>query len=203
MRPCVWAGVMLLVSGAMAYAGPASEQRLAELMERIQKLEDRVLALEQRAPTNPPVAGPSLRDRFRARMAQDRATYSEAQLREIEQLYQVANQQWNSPEAQSSLRTLVETYGQANRTGCALLYLGQMSDGADKERYLKQAASDFADCWYGDGVQVGAYARFYLANYNQENGKTAEAARLYAEIRQRYPDAVNHKGRRLSELMPP
>ena len=167
MRPCVWAGVMLLVSGAMADAGPASEQRLAELTERIQKLEDRVLALEQRAPTNQPVAGPSLRDRFRARMAQDRATYSEAQLGEIEQLYQVANRQWNSPEAQSSLRKLVETYGQANRTGCALLYLGQMSDGADKERYLNQAANDFADCWYGDGVQVGAYARFYLANYYQ------------------------------------
>ncbi len=202
MRARTWSSLIVLVSGVVAYAGPTPEQRIADLTERMQALEARVQALEQRAPAAP-TAGPSLRDRFRARMAKDRATYTEAQLGEIEELYQVANRQWNSPEAQSSLKKLVETYGQANRTGCAILYLGQMSDGADKERYLKQAATDFADCWYGDGVQVGAYARFYLANYYQDRGDKAEAARLYAEIRQLYPDAVNHKGRLLSEIMPP
>jgi tetratricopeptide (TPR) repeat protein len=189
--------VFLVAAGAEAGTDPSN----AALAERLQALEARVQALEQRVP-GAPVAGPSLRDRFQARMAKDRATYTEAQLGEIEELYQVANRQWNSPEAQSSLKKLVESYGQANRTGCAILYLGQMSDGADKERYLKQAAADFADCWYGDGVQVGAYARFYLANYYQDRGDKAEAARLYAEIRQLYPDAVNHKGRLLSEIMP-
>lgn len=198
-----WIGVIALLIGVTAWAGPTSDQKLAELADRIQLLEGRVQALEQRTLPAQPATGPSLRDRFRARMAQDRSNYSEEQLREIERLYQTANQQWNSPEAQSSLRKLVETYSQANRTGCAVLYLGQMSDGADKERYLKQAAGDFADCWYGDGVQVGAYARFTLANYYQQQGKNDEAARLFSEIREHYPDAVNHKGRPLAEIMPP
>jgi hypothetical protein len=34
-----------------------------------------------------------------------------------------------------SLKTLVDNYPKANRTGCALLYLGQMTSGNEKEGY--------------------------------------------------------------------
>ncbi|MFZ2656521.1 MAG: tetratricopeptide repeat protein, partial [Victivallales bacterium] len=83
-----------------------------------------------------------------------------------------------------------------------LQYLGQMTSGEEKEKYLKQAIKDFSDCYYGSGVQVGAYARLYLADYYQKNGKKDEASALYEEIRKDYPDAVNHKGRLLKDIIP-
>ena len=144
----------------------------------------------------------NLRKRFEARLEQDRKTYTQQELKEIESLYQIANSQWNSPEAQESLKKLVDKYAKANRTSCALLYLGQMASGEEKEKYPKKAIDEFSDCWYGDGVQVGAYARFYLANYYQDSGKKTEAAALFNEIRKNYPDAVDHKGRLLADLIP-
>lgn len=67
------------------------------------------------------------KERARKRFEEDRNIYSVEELRDIEKLYQVANKQWNSPEAKESLKILIEKYPKANRTGCALQYLGQMS----------------------------------------------------------------------------
>jgi beta-lactamase regulating signal transducer with metallopeptidase domain/tetratricopeptide (TPR) repeat protein len=143
-----------------------------------------------------------LRADFQKRMARDRATYTERELGEIEQLYQTANKRWKSQEAQDSLEKLVARYAKANRTGCAVLYLGQMSESAQKERYLKRAIEDFGDCMYGDGVQVGAFARYLLAMHYEETGKKNEAKRLVAELIEDYPDAVGHNGNLLIEQLP-
>ena len=140
--------------------------------------------------------------RVRARYEEDRKTYSGEQLREIEQLYQAANKDLRSPEAMKHLNTLIEKYPKANRTGCAVQYMGQMSTGAEKEKYLRMAIRDFGDCYYGSGVQVGAYARLYLAYYYKELGKEKEAKELFDEIRKDFPDAVNHKGKPLVGMLP-
>ncbi|EIQ01765.1 hypothetical protein OpiT1DRAFT_00340 [Opitutaceae bacterium TAV1] len=142
------------------------------------------------------------KERARKRFEEDRNIYSVEELRDIEKLYQVANKQWNSPEAKESLKILIEKYPKANRTGCALQYLGQMSSGEEKEQYLKRAIKDFGDCYYGSGVQVGAYARLYLADYYRKQGKANEAKALYEEIQKYYPDAVNHKGKPLGNIIP-
>lgn len=139
---------------------------------------------------------------IRARYGKDKAIYSEEQLREIEQLYQSANKDLKNPEVKKALAALIEKYPKANRTGCAVQYMGQMSAGEEKEKYLRMAIENFGDCYYGDGVQVGAYARYYLAYYYNEIGKQREANELFEEIRKHYPDAVNHKGRLLVELLP-
>lgn len=139
---------------------------------------------------------------IRKRTAEDRKTYTPDQLREIEQLYQVANKQWRSQEAKESLKTLIAKYPKANRTGCALLYMGQMSSSEEKENYLKQAIKDFGDCFYGDGVQVGAYARYHLGYYYQSTGKSKEAQQLFNEIRKDYPTAITHKGKLLVDSLP-
>jgi hypothetical protein len=107
---------------------------------------------------------------IRRRTAEDRKAYSAEQLREIESLYQVANKLWNTPEAQTGLKALIEKYPRANRTGCAVQYMGQMSSGEEREKYLNLAIKDFGDCYYGSGVQVRAYARFYLGYHYKENG---------------------------------
>ena len=154
---------------------------------------------------NPPATATTAidcKEGIRRRTAEDRKTYTLDQLREIEQLYQVANRQWRTPEAKESLKTLITKYPKANRTGCALLYMGQMSSGVEKENYLKQAIKDFGDCFYGDGVQVGAYARYHLGYYYQSTGKPKEAKQLFDEIRKDYPTAVTHKGKSLIECLP-
>jgi hypothetical protein len=130
-------------------------------------------------------------------MRNDRKIYSQEQLQEIESLYQVANKKWQSEEGKNSLKELISKYEKANRTGCALLYLGQMTTGAQKEEYLKKAIADFSDCRYGDGVEVGSYARFILAAHLRQNGQAEKADELIKEIKQQYPDAIDHRGKPL------
>jgi len=139
---------------------------------------------------------------IRKRTEEDRTNYSAEQLREIENLYQVANKLWKTPEAKTSLKVLIEKYPKSNRTGCAVQYMGQMSTGEEKEKYLKLAIKDFGDCYYGSGVQVGAYARLYLGYYYREKGMEKEAKALFEEIRKDYPDAVNHRGKPLVDDLP-
>jgi TolA-binding protein len=129
---------------------------------------------------------------FNKRMAQDRKKYSTQQLREAEQLYQVANKDWRTPQARESLKTMIEKYPDVNRTGCAVLYLGQMSEGADGEEFLTRAIEKHADCMYGDGVIVGAYARFLLAQHYAAADAKDKARRLFSEILRQYPDAIDH-----------
>ncbi|XHR27776.1 MAG: M56 family metallopeptidase [Chthoniobacteraceae bacterium] len=147
----------------------------------------------ENTPAKPPVK--PIQERVRERFKQDRQTYTPEQLKEIEELYQTANKQWQSPEAKAALKVLIEKYPKANRTGCAILYLGQMTSGPDREAYLKEAIQNHSDCFYGDGVQVGAYARLHLADIYLKSGKTAEGKVLLEQIRKDYPDAVAHDGR--------
>jgi hypothetical protein len=58
---------------------------------------------------------------------------------------------------------MIKKYPDINRTGCAMLYVAQKSHGDERARYLQDCIEKFGECMYGDGVQVGAYARFLLA----------------------------------------
>ena len=200
--------VAFVIQGAIIFADESQDAQIKDLTNRIQKLDERVKRLEELAfskNASPQTSKQSveLRERFKKRFEQDQTAYSKEDFREIENLYQIANKQLNTPEAQESLKKLIEKYGKANRTGCALLYLGQMSkSGEEKEKYLKQAIDGYGDCYYGDGVQVGAYARFYLGIYYSQIGKKDEASALFDEIRKNYADAVDHKGRLLIDIIP-
>ena len=199
-RLSVAAGIIVFaMQGAVLFADESQDAPTQAQTDKIHQLDKGVNRAEDIAAKN---RAASLRRRFDARVEQDRTTYTQQELKEIESLYQIANKQWNSPEAKESLKKLTDQYSKANRTGCALLYLGQMTSGKEKEQYLKRAIDEFNDCWYGDGVQVGAYARFYLANYYQQIGKKVEASAIFDEIRKDYPDAINHSGRRLVDTLP-
>ena len=175
------------------------------LKQRVQVLEERIVELE--AALAPFVAKAEAekrvnlqRTKARERMRLDSKVYSRDQQREIESLYQVANKKWRSQEGIDSLKQLVDKFDKANRTGCALLYLGQMNKGRKaKEEYLQKAIDDFSDCFYGDGVQVGAYARLHLAYYYKESGQKEKFEKLINEISSSYPDAIDHKGRLLAD----
>jgi hypothetical protein len=171
--------------------------QIASLEKRIAALEQRVAELEKNQLAAAPAPSPeearaARRAMFNKRMAQDRKIYSDAQLREAEQLYQVANKDWSTPQARESLQTMIDKYADVNRTGCAVLYLGQMSEGKDREKYLMQAIEKHGDCMYGDGVIVGAYARLYLAQHYAAIGEKEKAKKLFSEILKQFPDAIDH-----------
>jgi TolA-binding protein len=173
------------------------------LMQRIVALENRVAELEQKlAPVLEEERVKQIVEQQQAlareRMMLDAEFLSRNDLRTIEKLYQTANSDWKSEDAKKSLELLVSNYPKANRTGCAILYLGQMTKGAEQLKYLNSAIENYGDCYYGNGVNVGAYARLYLAmRYNKED-KTEAAEKLFEEIRTTYPNAVDHKGQLLT-----
>ena len=70
-----------------------------------------------------------------------------------------------------------------------------------REAYLKTAIKDHGDTWYGNGVQVGAFARAQLATYYAASGKVDEAKKLAREVVERFPGAVDHRGRALADLL--
>lgn len=135
-----------------------------------------------------------LNQKFAQRYAQDQQKYTPDQLRDAETLYQTANQKWGTPEATTNLQAMVNKYPDLDRTGCAMLYLAQMSKGDDRAQYLQDCIDKYNDCFYGDGVQVGVYARFLLAQDCRSNGQRAKADALFNEIKSKYPEAIDHSG---------
>jgi hypothetical protein len=74
-----------------------------------------------------------------------------------------------------------------------------MSEGTEREEYLKSAIANYGNSWYGDGVQVGALARAQLAITYTNAGRRDEAQKLAEELRLQFSGAVDHSGARLAE----
>ena len=135
-----------------------------------------------------------------ARMARDVDEYGRDGMREIERLYRASSRK--AENADEALKSLIEKFPRANRTGCAVMYAAQYSHGDERIKWLNRAMEHHGDCIYGDGAQVGAYARWFLARELLRKGDKSAAEKLYAEIRTDYPDAVTHKGQRFADLLP-
>ena len=189
-----------IISGILGLALVASALVIALLALKVARLEKQLAPVKARqAADNRQKA---LGEKFEQRMAQDRAKYTPNQLQAAEQLYQVANQKWGTPEEVENLQTMIKKYPDFDRTGCAMLYLAQMSKGDERAKYLQSCIDDYNDCFYGDGAQVGPYARFMLAQDLKQSGEAAKAKALFNEIKAKYPDAIDHSGKLLVDLIP-
>ena len=102
---------------------------------------------------------------------------------------------------QRAYATLIQRFAKSNRAGCAALYLARVATGDDQKAKLQQAIRDYNDAWYGDGTQVGPYARTLLALQLKKAGDIDGARRLAAEVATYTPDAVEHQGRSLVESL--
>lgn len=205
MQKSMMAGILIcgLASGS-AWSAPNRADEVAQLKQQVNQLEQRVQHLEQLLePLKSQQAAENrrkvMREQFDKKMEQDRKRYSAEQLQEAERLYQVANQKWGTTEATESLQTMIEKYPDINRTGCATLYVAQKAEGDLRKKYLLDCIEKFNGCFYGDGVQVGVYARYLLALEYRNQGETGKAKQLFDEIRSKYPDAVDHSGKLLVE----
>lgn len=144
-----------------------------------------------------------LKKHFLTRLEIDYKNFTKSDLKELEDLYQIANIKSHSHEAKEALIKIIndDRFKNSNRTGCAYLYLGTidlLSDN-DKIEYLNIAIQTYNDCWYGDGVQVGAYARYILGRIYYKQGQTALAYRFFDEISDYYPDSIDHSGNLLKD----
>ena len=142
-----------------------------------------------------------LRARAQERMRQDITTYAADELRALEDLYQSANKDLRAPAAKDALLQVVKKYPKSNRAGSAVLYLAQMTTGDEREAYLKTAMTTYNDTWYGDGVQVGAFARAQLAVYYATHERLAEGKALAKEVVDTFPGAVDHRGKPLVDTL--
>jgi tetratricopeptide (TPR) repeat protein len=127
-------------------------------------------------------------------MARDSRLYSGKEMSDLEQTYQIGNRTPRSPEAIEALKKVIEKYEKSNRAGCAALYVGRWTKGEEQEKYLKLAIEKYSKSYYLDGTSVGGYARLILGSIYQQAGKTADAQKLFDEVRKDYADAQEHTG---------
>ena len=207
IRKLILAGILLCTAQCGSHLlAQASIDDVTELKRRVAQLEKQVQELSRvieplRTRQSAEARQKARRNKFDEKIAKDRSAYTPEQLREAEQLYQVANQKWGSPEALESLQKMIRKYPDINRTGCALLYVAQRSEGEVRTGYLQQCIEKHNDCFYGDGVQVGAYARFLLAHDYDKQGEKEKAVVLYKDLKTQYPDSIDHSGKRLVEAL--
>lgn len=144
-----------------------------------------------------------LKSAANSRMRENRAEYDREKQQQIEELHPIANASWKTDRVKAKLavENLVAKYKKANRTGCAMLYLGQLSKGDERGEYLETAIKDFSDCYYGDGVQVGGFARYLRILNLRAVGKKDDAEKLEKELRKKHPKAISHSGVLLKELI--
>ncbi|MES2924991.1 MAG: hypothetical protein V4819_25775 [Verrucomicrobiota bacterium] len=174
----------------------ALREKAAALEKRLEELENKDKPdrkLERQREEN--------QTKARNRAAEDSRHYKPDELAEIEALYQVANKNWRTDEAKTSLKKLLDKFDKSNRTGCATLYMGQMSEGKERIDYLTRAVEKFSDCYYLDGCQVGGYGRYVLALTLWESGEKEKARALLGELKTKFKDATDHKGRPMTGLV--
>jgi hypothetical protein len=200
MRKKIFSGILIsALATSTSLFGQTNANDVAALTQRVAQLEKQVQEISQlveplKAQQATDARRSRLREKFNAKMSADRSKYTPEQLRDAETLYQVANQKWGSPEAADSLQTMIKKYPGVNRTGCAVLYVAQMSQGDERAKNLQACIEKYNDCMYGDGVQVGVYARYLLAQDLRSKGDTKKADELFNEIKTQYADAVDHSG---------
>lgn len=209
-RTAVAAMTIALLAAAGVTRGQATTMPtdVPSLQARIITLEAQVATLQQQlaAATGKvdPATYASITTQARERMRVDLKQFTRDQLAEIEQLYQVSNDrsQRGTPAVKASLDRLIADYPTCNRAGCAVLYLAQWAQGADREALLRAASDKHGDAYYGDGCQVGPYALFQLAADYGDAGAADKAKAIYDELRTKYPTAIDHGQQTLVSQIP-
>ena len=138
-----------------------------------------------------------MRAKLKARLQKDRELYGVEGLRKIEMAYRAYAK--SKDVDNKNLQVLITEFPKANRTGCAVMYAGRRARGADDGKWFRLAIEKYGDCLYGSGVQVGAYARFYLSRLLERKGDREGSGKLRTEILKLYPDALTHRGGRMAD----
>ena len=138
------------------------------------------------------------RVKAKQRIEKDREVYSDAERAKIEKLYQ----QFTNTLDLAIVQTLIDKYPRSNRTGCAVCSAASNRPGNIRVKLLRAAIEQFGDCYYENGMSVGAAARAQFAHRLASTGQKDEARKLWREIVEKYPDAIMGGGTKFISIMP-
>jgi hypothetical protein len=196
-----WILLSLAATFCVSSLSAQDADKIKELEGRIQILEGRIANTEPQAAT---LAQPQEQQEVvrnmqlaRARMAEDKKRFKAKDIAAAEDMYQKAARNVMNATSTILLKGVVSEYSQLNRAGCAQLYLARHAGDAEKETLLLDCIRRFSNCYYGDGIQVGPYAMFSLAQYYRDFGREEESEKLAARIRKECAAANDHEGRLL------
>jgi len=103
----------------------------------------------------------------------------------------------NPQDALTAWRALIDRFPDSNRAGCAAIYMGQQQlaskDYSEAEKSFSLAAEKFGHHKYGDGVEVGGYAYFFLASVYCDTEQYGKAAESLKALVAKYPYASGHR----------
>jgi len=139
--------------------------------------------------------------KYEQRKALDVSAHTAAKVEEVEKAYAATEHNFGTAECMEAHKEFIKKYPGFNRTGCALSELAGMSELSEAEPCYKECIQKYDDCYWDDGVQVGPFARFGLAFYYRNAGQKDKAEALYTEIRDNYPDAIDHGGQLLADVV--
>lgn len=187
-----------------------SAQSGDSLQARITFLENKINILEKRLSTLEKIFGKDLsgkvlvdsnviklRAKAKARMKRDSENFSKRKIKKVEKLYKEASKNIALEQSKNIFKEIIKKYPGMNRAGCSALYLAQEEEGPEKSAMLNEVFEKYGDCMYGDGVEVGAYARYKLALIYREKDDVIKAKELMHYIRKNYPGAIDHDGNSL------
>jgi len=172
------------------------EARVRKLEERMAMLEDRMARTESSSATNQQTPEAKKMAKVALQhMQEERKNFKPEDIQKAEELYLNASKLMRiGRDSKTLLDSVVSTFPQLNRAGCARLYRAQQETGPEKEALLKDCISRFSTCYYGDGAQVGPLAMFDLAEFYQAAGKEEDARGLFRKLRKEYSGSVGHDG---------
>ncbi len=133
--------------------------------------------------------------RAKERYANDSKKHSAEDLKAFEELYKSVTK--GGIEGRTALLKLVNKFPDLDRTGCAVMQYAALCKGYERSNYWNMAQRDFSDCYFMNGVSVGALARYHLAREAFKNGDVQKGQRLLSEIKSKFPDAINGRWQRL------
>lgn len=100
-------------------------------------------------------------------------------------------------DALAAWRALIDRFPDSNRAGCAAIYMGQQQladkDYSGAEKSFLLAAEKFGHHKYGDGVEVGGYAYFFLTSVYCDTEQYDKAAESLRDLVENYPYASGHR----------
>jgi len=204
---------MALVSAGCDVSSKKNDQQIKALEAKVAELERRLDETQNAPQQQKRQLTPeqqqglermrSYRGKFEQRYGLDVRTHTEAKVVEVENAYQAIERNFGSPECIEAHKKFIKKYPGFNRTGCALSELAGMSEftSPETEQYYKECIQKYDDCYWGDGVQVGPFARFSLAFYYKNSGQNDKAEALYTEIKDNYPDSIDHEGQLLVDVI--
>jgi formylglycine-generating enzyme required for sulfatase activity len=133
----------------------------------------------------------------RKRMYADMKKYSQKEYAEIQSLYQALNK----PKDPEKTKKLIAKYPKANLTGCAVLYLAYKQRGNKQKFSLLKVIKKYGDCYYDDGVNVGACAKYFLARYYLSHKQMNNLKLILDDLRENHRTAISHNRKNLASLV--